>query len=222
MKKLLAGCLIVAALGLAALGVAGYFGYRAVRPMIDGATTWAQQAREMAAASDRITNKTDFNAPADGKLDDGRVRRFLAVQERVKTALGPRWAELEARGREFEVKARAGGRDLSLTEVGTMLSGLGTLLVDARRTQVDALNAEGFSSGEYSWTRLRIYQAAGLELADGVDWSALEGLIKRGADQASVNPPELKLPEIPEVNRTLVKPHVEALQTWLPLAMLGF
>ena len=30
MKKLLAGCLIVAALGLAALGVAGYFGYRAV------------------------------------------------------------------------------------------------------------------------------------------------------------------------------------------------
>ncbi|MDH4066481.1 MAG: hypothetical protein OEW19_18925 [Acidobacteriota bacterium] len=222
MKKLLAGCLAIVVLGAVALGVAAYFGYRAVRPMIDDTTSWVQQAREMAAASDRIANKAGFDAPASGELDEARVQRFLAVQGRVRTAMGPRWAELESRARDFDAKARAGGRDLSFTEVTAMLSELGTVLRDARRAHVDALNAEGFSSSEYSWTRLRVYEAAGIELAEGVDWSALEEMIKQGAEQAGVEPPAVTLPEIPARNRALVKPHVETLRTWLPLTVLGF
>jgi len=222
MKKLLAGCLVVAALGGVALGVAGYFGYRAVRPLFDGATSWARQAREMAEVSDRIANKAAFDAPASGELDEARVRRFLAVQNRVRAALGDRWAELDARARSLEAKARDGGRDLSLAELGAVLSGLGSVLLEARRAHVDALNAEGFSPGEYSWARLRIYEAAGLELAHSVDWSAIEGLVEQGAQQVGVTPPSLALPDIPEVNRALVKPHVEDLRAWLPLTVLGF
>lgn len=222
MRKLLAGCLVVAVLGGVALGVAAYFGYQAAKPMVDGAATLARQAREMAATTDRIENKAPFDAPASGELDEARVRRFLAVRERMQKALGPRWADLEARARDIEAKAQAGGRELSLTEVGTMLSELGNLLLEARRAHVDALNAEGFSSGEYSWARFRIYEAAGLELAESVDWSGLEKMVQEGADQAGVDPPEIRLPEVPAANRALVKPHMETLRTWMPLAMLGF
>jgi hypothetical protein len=57
-----------------ALGVAAYFGYRAARPMIDGATTWVQQARDITALSDRVENKAPFDAPASGELTDAQVR----------------------------------------------------------------------------------------------------------------------------------------------------
>ncbi|MEZ5285639.1 MAG: hypothetical protein R2712_12705 [Vicinamibacterales bacterium] len=221
MKKLLAGCLVVIVLGIIAVGVALFFGYRAARPMIEGATAWADHAREMAAASDRIANKDPFDPPAAGELDDRRVTRFLAVQQHVRSTLGPRWQDLETRARAFEDTARTGGRNLSLSEIGTMLSDFGSLLVDARRAHVDALNTEGFSRDEYSWVRTRVYEAAGIELAEGVNWGELESMVRDRAAQAGVEAPEVKLPEIPEANRTLVRPHIEELRRWLPLVMLG-
>lgn len=103
-----------------------------------------------------------------------------------------------------------------------MLSEVGNLAVDARRAHVAALNAEGFSSAEYAWVRLRVYEAAGLEVASTIDWSAMESMLKRGAGEVGASIPEVSLPEIPARNRALVKPHTEALREWLPLTMLGF
>jgi hypothetical protein len=95
-------------------------------------------------------------------------------------------------------------------------------MLDARRAHVDALNAEGFSSSEYAWVRLRAYEAAGIEVASTIDWSTLQDLIKKGSDQAGLPEPTVPTPDIPERNRELVKPHVDALKAWLPLTVLGF
>ena len=103
-----------------------------------------------------------------------------------------------------------------------MLSEFGGLLRDARRAHVDALNAEAFSNREYSWVRLRVFEAAGLEAARGIDWSSLEDLIKKGSDQSGVPVPSVPLPEVPEKNRELVKAHIAELKEWMPLALLGF
>ena len=70
--------------------------------------------------------------------------------------------------------------------------------------------------------RLRVYEAAGLEVARGIDWSSLEEAIKSGSDQTGVPVPSVTLPEVPEKNRELVKPHVAELKDWIPLAVLGF
>ena len=222
MKKVLAGCLVVVLIGVVAFGIALYFGYRAARPMFDGATAWMQQAKDMAAMPDKVENKAAFEPPASGELTEAQVRRYVAVHDRVRKALGPRWADLEAKARSFEDRAREGGRDLSLSEIGTMLMELRGVLAGAREAHVDALNAEGFSSSEYSWVRLRAYEAAGIEMAGSIDWSALQDLIKKGSDEVGVPTPSVPTPDIPARNRELVKPHIAGLKEWLPLTVLGF
>jgi hypothetical protein len=222
MKKVLGGCLVVVLIGVIAVGLALFYGYRAARPMIDGARDMVQQGREIAALSDGIANKADFVPPADGVLSEQQVQRLFAVQAQVRQTMGPRLAELQSRGQEVERRARDGGRDLSFSELGSMVSGFGTLLRDARRAHVEALNVQGFSNEEYSWVKLRVFEAAGLEVARAIDWSSVGDVIKRGTEQSGVSVPPVSLPEIPEQNRALVKPHVAELKEWLPLAILGF
>jgi hypothetical protein len=222
MQKLLAGCLVIVVLGTLAVGVALYFGYRAAQPLIDDATGWVQQAKDMAAQSDRVENKAQFQPPASGELTEAQLRRYLAVHDRVRKALGPRWAELQAKGRSFEARVREGGRDLSLSEIGTILAELRGVMTDARSAHVDALNAERFSSSEYAWVRLRAYEAAGIEVANTIDWSALQDLIKKGTDEAGLPAPSVPAPDVPARNRELVKPHIDTLKEWLPLTVLGF
>jgi hypothetical protein len=221
MRKLFAGCLVVAVLGAVAIGVALYVGYRAARPLVDDATAYLDQARQLAVIGDRLENKTAFAPPASGELSEEQVRRLLAVQKRVRDTFGARWTELEAKAKQLETGAAREPRSPSLTEVTTMLSELGGLLLEGRRAHVDALNVEKFSAAEYSWVRLRVYEAAGLEVAQTIDWTAIEALIKEGAGQAGVEVPRMALPEIPARNRALVKPHVDELKAGLPLAVLG-
>ncbi len=222
MKKLLIGCLVIVVIGVVTLGVALYFGYRAFSPMIDNATAMLQQAKDAAAESDRLENKTAYTAPENGELSEAQVTRFLAVQDRMRKSLGPKWTDLETQANRIEAQAKEDARELSFTEVMTMLKSLGSVIVDARRAHVDALNAEQFSASEYRWVKLRTYEAAGFELAEGIDWSAVQEAIKDGARTVGAPAPTVSAPQIPERNRELVKPHMERLQAWLPLTVLGF
>jgi hypothetical protein len=221
MKKLLAGCLVVLVIAGVALAVAIYFGYRAVSPMIDNATTVLQQAKDAAAQSDRIENRTTYTPPADGELTEAQIRRFLAVHERTRTTLGPTWADLQAQADRIEQQAAQDARELSFTEIVSMVRALGTIIVDARRAHVDALNAEQFSASEYTWVKLRAYEAAGLEVVEGIDWSDIQEAVKEGAARVGVPEPTVPKPDVPERNRELVKPHIDALKAWLPLTVLG-
>ncbi len=222
MKKLFAGCFIIVLLGAAALGVAAYFGYRAFRPAVDSAVSLADRARAMTDLDRQVENRASYVAPADGRLTAEQVRRFLAVHDRVRTALGPKWEELRSRAQTIEPQAANGGREVSFAEIPRMLSDFGALIVDARRAHVDALNAESFSSSEYAWVRLRAYEAAGLEVAHGIDWSAAGDLLQRATGRSDITVPAVPLPDVPPENRELVKPHMTALRDWLPLTVIGF
>jgi hypothetical protein len=220
-QRLLAGCLVVFLLGVVALGVAGYLGYRAVRPIVDDAASYLDRARELAAMGARLENTSPFSPPASGELTEQQVLRLLSVHDRVRTLLGSRWAEFEAKAKALERRAETEGRPATISEMANVLSEIGTMLVDGRRAHIEALNAEKFSAAEYSWVRLRVYEAAGLELARSIDWAALEATIAESAEQVGVEVPPVSLPEIPARNRELVKPHIEHLKSWLPLAALG-
>lgn len=221
MKKLAVGCLVIVVIGAVALGAALYFGYRAFSPMIDGAATVLEQAREAAAQSDRIANRSRFAAPASGELTEEQVKRFLAVHERTRAALGPRWAELQTQAERLQQQAAKDARELSFTEAAAMVRSLGSIVVDARRVHVDSINAEQFSSSEYTWVKLRAYEAAGLEVIEGIDWSAVQEVLRDGARTVGAQEPTVPKPDIPARNRELVKPHLDALKTWLPLTVLG-
>jgi hypothetical protein len=222
MKKVLGGCLAVVLIGVVALGLALFYGYRAARPMIDNARDMLAQARELAAISDRVSDRTDYAPPADGALSEAQVQRLLAVHAHVRQAMGSRLAELQAKAADVDRRARDGGRDLSFSELGSLVTGFGTLLRDARSAHVEGLNAQGFSSSEYNWVKLRVFEAAGFEVAGAVDWSSIGDALEKGTSQVGVTIPPVSLPKAPDRNRELVKAHVDELKDWIPLAMLGF
>jgi hypothetical protein len=225
MKKLVAGCLLLAVLAGVALGAALYFGYRAMTPMIDNASACVQQVRDAAAQSSRLENTSRYTPPADGTLTEAQVRRFLGVHERTRQALGSRWDELQAQADRIGQQAKQDAREVSLSEVVTMFRAAGGLIVEARRAHVDALNAEQFSTGEYNWVKLRAYEAAGLEAVEGIDWASIQDAIRQGATKIGVEEPTLPdvpRPDVPDRNRELVKPHYDELKAWVPLTVLGF
>ena len=220
MKKILAGCLIVAVVALIGMGVAGYYAYRIARPMIDSAGDYLARAREMSQLGDRVVNKAPYVLPKNGELTEAQVERFLAVQTRVRRELDKQWTEIETKSAEIARKTE-GQEALSLSEVGSIFSDLANTYIDARRAQVEALNAQRFSDAEYTWVRRRVWEAAGIQMASGMDMSAIEDLARQGAQKPNFELPDLPMPEVPPNNIKLVKPHTARLKDWVPIAVLG-
>jgi hypothetical protein len=221
MKKILGGCLIVAVIFVIGLGVAGYYAYRAAKPMIDSAGDYVARAREMVSIGDRINNRAPFDPPVTSELTPSQVDRFIAVQGRVRADMGDRWSQIEAKSAEIQRRTQNNKTDLSLNEVASVFSDLANIYIEARKVQVNALNVHKFSDDEYSWVRRRVYEAAGVQLAHGIDMSRIEDIARSGAQKSGMNLPDIPMPEVPETNMQLVKPHVAKLKEWMPLAVLG-
>lgn len=221
MKKILGGCLIVLALAIVGFGVAGYYAYRAAKPMIDSAGDYVARAREMVSIGDRINNKSSFEAPVTGELTPSQVDRFIAVQSRVRSDMGDRWGQIEAKAAEIQRRTENNRTDLSLNELTSVFSDLANIYIEARKVQVNALNVHKFSDDEYSWVRSRVYEAAGVQLAHGIDMSRIEDIARSGAQKSGMNMPDMPMPEIPQANMRLVQPHVAKLKEWIPMAVLG-
>ena len=189
MKKLLAGCLVVVVLLMVVAGVAAYFLYRAARPVYDNARQMVEGASQLAdavATEEKLVNTSAYAGPANGELTAGQVERFLRVQAHVKRTLGERAEAFKEKYKELAT-TRPDGTEVppSLSQLLAGLSDMSKVYLDARRAQVDALNAEKFSREEFSWVRLRVYQAAGIEAA-GYDPRELEKLVKGVATGAQV------------------------------------
>lgn len=220
MKKILTGCLIVAVIAMIGFGVAGYYAYRFARPMIEGAGDYVARAREITRLGDRVANKAPYVPPKNGELTASQVDRFVAVQGRVRNELGDRWTEIEVKSAEIRKKTE-GNETLSFAEVRSIFSDVANIYVEARRAQVGALNIHKFSDGEYTWVKRRVYESAGMHVAGGFDFSAIEDLARDGAQRSSTKLPDMPMPEVPPANIKLVKPHLGQLKEWIPMAVLG-
>ena len=221
MKKVLAGCLIVLVIAFIGFAVAGYYAYRWAQPMIQNAGDYVDRARELSRLGDRVVNRAPYIPPPSGELTQTQVERFIAVQTRVRDEMKTRWTEIETKAAQLREKTQASQGELTFTEFTAVLSDLAGIYSDARRAQVDALNVQKFSDAEYTWVRLRVYEAAGMEVASGIDMSQIEELARQGAMKSNVKLPDIKKPDIPEANLKLVKPHLSKFKESLPLAILG-
>lgn len=220
MKKLLVGCLVIAVLGLVVVGVGGYFLYRAASPAIENARNYLRGMADLDKLGKDITNQSPYEGPASGELTSEQVQRFVRVQDNVRTALGQRMSEIEAKYQHLKANSQS-GQQPSVTEVIGGLSEIANVFMDARRLQVSALNAEGFSQAEYSWVRDRVFQAAGVEVTSMVDLSKLEEAVREGTGVETLGTERLPRPTVPEKNRALVKPHMNKIDQWIPLVFFG-
>jgi hypothetical protein len=224
MKKLLAGCL-VALLLLAVGAVAGaYFLWRAATPVVERVSDVTDGLRGLADVAEierGLTTRQPFTPPGSGELTESQVARFLRVQTAVHAALGARTEAFTEKYRQMSHTQPDGTATIpTLPQLLGGLSDLSTLYLDAWRAQVAAMNVEQFSRDEFSWVRIRVYQAAGLD-AIRYDARDLERVIAAMATGVQVTPPDVRLPDAPAVNRALVKPHAQAIAKWVGLAVFG-
>ncbi len=221
MKKILAGCLIIAVIAMIGFGVAAFYAYRAMKPVIDNASNYMDKAREVARLGEGVRIKSAFEPPKNGELTAQQVERFVAVQTRVRDDLSDRWELVEKKSAELKAKAAEKSGDWTMAEFTSVFSEIASIWVDARRAQVNAINVQRFSEADYEWVRRRVYEAAGVELASGMDLSKIEALARDQAAKNGVEIPPMNLPEVPEANVRLVKPHAAKIKEWMPLAALG-
>lgn len=219
-KKLLVGCLVIVVLAAVVLGVGSYFLYRAATPYIEDARSYFREMSELGEIEKGITNTTPYEPPASRELTQPQVERFARVQEQVRAALGQRMAEFEEKYKHLKSDG-SGNAQPSFTEVIAGLRDLAGVLPQARRYQVEALNKEQFSQQEYSWVRARVFQAAGVEVANMIDLSQIERAVREGTGMKDFEAPKLPESDIPAKNRELVKPYMKQMDQWIPLTFFG-
>ncbi len=215
-KKIVSGCLGVFLLLVVIIAVLVYsFLYVPIRRAHATLGT-IQQANE------RIENQEEYDIPQGGFLDAAQVQRFISVQERISSELEPKMADMkqkyETLGKELE------GRDPKLREIFRAWHDVLQLFADAKHIQVDALNAEGFSLGEYRFVRQAFYLALGLDLLpysiDAIAQAAKDRELSMEFDKFKLDS-EIFTEEALESNRELVSQYSERAEDWLVYAFWG-
>lgn len=163
MGKFLAGCLVVLVLVVVAGAGVGYFMF--LKPGMDFAGDVVKFGQEFQEINQRLEDRSDFNPPSDGRLDEERFQRFLAAQRQMRQRLAARLGELEEKYETIQAELDAADAEPSIRQMAGAYRDLGDLLLEAKRAQVDAINEQGFSLEEYTWVRNRVYRAIGQSVA---------------------------------------------------------
>jgi hypothetical protein len=220
MKKLLVGCLVIALFAAVLFAVGGYLLYRAAAPVLEDARSYLQGLTDLGEIEKDIANQSPYSAPAGGELTEEQVQRFVRVQDNVRAAMGQRMTEIEEKYKHL--KANAENREQpSIGEVLGALREVSGLFTQARRYQIEALNREKFSQDEYRWVRNRVFEASGIEVAGMIDLQKIAEAARQNTGIEDLTAPELPKVNVPEKNRALVKPYVDQMDRWIPLAFFG-
>jgi hypothetical protein len=220
MKKLLFGCLVILVLGAIAAAVGSYILYRAASPLIEDARNYYEGMSQLPEIERQIENSSPHTPPESGELTEDQVQRFVRVQQHMRTSLGQRMAAIEEKYKHLKANSESNA-PVGITDLLSGLRDITNVYVDARRYQVEALNAERFSQDEYAWVRDRIFQAGGMEVSSRLDIEKLEEAVRRGTGLEDLSADRLPRPNVPAKNRELVKPYVNQMGEWIPFVFFG-
>lgn len=200
------GCLAVVVL---VVGTGGVLAYTYIGRPAMATMNAAREIARIPQIERRLQNRAGFTPPADGVLTENQVERYLRAAAHVRTELEAMGAELGARLEALEDRRDAmAARDLAIA-----YADLVRLVVRAKEVQVEALNDERFSLGEYAWVRTQVLAAAGLATYE-VDLQAIR--------EASVGSAMSEIrTTVPDENVALVESLSVDLEEYLPLAAFG-
>ena len=215
MKKILIALLVFFMLaGIAAVGV-GYYIYRQVRSTV----TQFAELGQLPDIERGVRVRGGFVPPASEELTEAQVARLVRVQTQVRTRIGERMAALETKYKALTEKTQT-----SLSDAPALIAAyrdLAAVLIDAKRTQVDALNEAGLSLEEYRWIRSQAYRALGAPYVD-MDIGRLVDDVRAG--KTAAEPAQLQGaigPAGPVANRKLIENVKKQLEQNLVLASFG-
>lgn len=218
MKKLAIGCGIVAVIGLIGAAIATYFVVNKVQSTLSEFASLA----EVPDIERGVANRAAFEPPAGGELTEAQVTRYVQVQQQVRAVLGARFEEFNVKYKDLSERMdRDQGTVLDGPAVINAYRDLARTYVEAKKAQVEALNAAAFSMDEYRWTRRQIYAALGVPIVD-FDISRVVEAVKAGRSPDETTRVEGAIgPSGPEANRALVEPHRKTLEDNAALTFFG-
>lgn len=164
MQKVLIGCLGLLFVVAIAGGSVAYFKF--IKPGWEFASGIAELGTEFKELNESVEQpSSSFSAPSDGALDESTFQRFLETQRQMRGQLEGRLTELQEKYKQLDEEIEERGGQASISDMMGGYADLTNLLIDAKRAQVNALNAQNFSLAEYNWARERIYRAIGESVA---------------------------------------------------------
>lgn len=195
------------------LALAGWAAYAfLIRP----AQTLVNDFRQIIALDRNVERQTAYTPPANGQLSPEQLQRFLQVQRYVKQQLGERYQRIEARLNQL-ASQQVGQLTLDYRTALDLFREGGSLVLEAKGIQVQALNQQNFSAEEYAWVRSRVYAALGYGVPN---LNPQEILRQIGA--GDFNPRvDLVKPEAPAANVRLVEPYRAELVSYYPFTWFG-
>lgn len=217
MKKLAIGCgVVLLLLGIVAAG-ATYYVIRQARAV------FAQlQALDRVPEIERgVRARAGYEPPASGEVTTAQVEKLMKVQSLVRQRLGQRFNELEGK-----YKALMDKKEATVVDLPAILGAyrdVAAAWMEAKRSQVDALNAVDLSLDEYKWIREQCYRALGAPYMD-FDVAKIVEQIRSGAANMANPPGQIRGsigPAGPEANRKAIEPFKKQLQENLALASFG-
>jgi hypothetical protein len=220
MKKLAIGCGLVVVVLLAGAAVATYFVVNKVT------STYKEFAAlgEVPAIERGVRNSATFAPPESGELTDAQVARYVKVQQHVRALLGSRFDEFRTKYAEMSKRMDKGqGTVFDAPSVIGAYKDLASTYVEAKKAQVEALNASNFSLSEYRWVRQQAYAAIGMPVVDFDASKIIDDVTSGRAPNEPLTPQVGGAigPSGPEVNRKLVAPHKKMLEDNAALSFFG-
>ncbi|HET7618601.1 MAG TPA: hypothetical protein VFK20_08825 [Vicinamibacterales bacterium] len=215
MKKLAIGCLIIVGIGVVAAAGLVYYGYRQVKSTVS-------QFAELGQLPDiekGVRAQGPYSPPTTGELSEAQLERLVQVQARVRAQLGARFAELDQKYKSFTDKKEA-----SITDAPALMAAyrdLAAAWLEAKRTQVEALNDAKLSLAEYRWIRSAAYAALGMPFVD-LDFAKMAAQARKGLDTDEPMALSGAIGESgPEANKKLVQRFKKQLEDNIALASFG-
>jgi hypothetical protein len=215
MKKLLIALAIIMALVVVAFVGVGFYVYRQVKSTV----TQFAELSQLPTIESQVRVRGPYTPPSSDQLTEKQLASFMRVQAQVKQRLGERFAEFERK-----YKALADKKEATIADVPAIIAAyrdMATTWLDAKRTQVEALNDVQLSLDEYRWIRHQAYRALGVPYMD-LDVSKIIDAAERGA--SSVDPSQLRGsigPAGPEANQKLIATFKKQLEANVALASFG-
>lgn len=210
MKKFAIGCLgLILVLSIAG-GIAGYvFVYRPAKKAITATIDNVKQLEQISELNKQVSNQSSFTIPSNKLLNQQQVDRYMTVQKSMKEHLETDFNTLEEKYKDIKGEP-------NLKDIGKVMgaySDLIRIILDAKKSQVAALNANDFSLDEYEWVKRQVFAAAGQTLTS-IDLSKISS--------GNSNPAEILLPtNIPTQNVELLEKYKDGLEDYIGLAFFG-
>ncbi len=215
MKKLAIGCAIVLVLGSAAVVGVVYYGYLKVKSTV----TQLAELSKIPEIERDVRVKAAFSVPVSGELTSAEVDKFMQVTTRVRDRLGKNFDTIE---RTYKSLADKKG-NTTVADLPALMSAyrdIAAAWLDAKRTQVAALNDVGLSLDEYRWIRSSSYAALGIPFVD-VDFAKIAEKARSGNAQEGVLVGGAFTGTGPASNLKLVEKFRKQLEDYMPLAAFG-